>query len=70
MPSFSCGRRSASIQSLQLGEQRFLVTDLTSSSHASGIEISGLIGLEILSVLEIKLDYRDNLMKLTYTRHY
>jgi hypothetical protein len=53
----------------KLKKQRFLVSDMTSSSHNSGIEIAGLLGIDILIVLEIRLDYRDNLIKLTYVRH-
>lgn len=52
-----------------LKDQKLLVTDLTSSSHTAGIEESGLLGIDILAILQIRLDYRDNLIKLTYVRH-
>ncbi len=40
--------------------------DMTSLSHNAGFEISGLLGLPTLQRLTIRIDYRDNLLKLTY----
>lgn len=40
--------------------------DLTSTSHDTGVEVSGLVGLETLSRLTITIDYRDNLVDLKY----
>ena len=39
---------------------------MTGLSHSNGFEISGLLGLPTLQRLTIKIDYRDNLLKLSY----
>ena len=40
--------------------------DFTSLSHNSGFEIGGLLGLTTLQRLTLTIDYRDDLMKLSY----
>ena len=43
--------------------------DLSSMSRGTGVEISGFIGYPILHQLVIQIDYRDNLVKVTYQPH-
>ena len=38
--------------------------DMTKISHDAGIEVSGIIGAPTLYQLTIRIDYRDNLIKL------
>ena len=40
--------------------------DLSNTSSAAGTEISGALGFDLLSMLEIKIDYRDGLMDFVY----
>jgi len=40
--------------------------DLARISHDDGIDISGLLGFEILQQIDLKIDYRDNLVELGY----
>jgi predicted aspartyl protease len=44
----------------------FPAFDMTKISHDTGFEVSGLVGLPTLSLLSITIDYRDNLLKLSY----
>jgi Flp pilus assembly protein TadD/predicted aspartyl protease len=46
-----------------------LAIDTSSISRGSGVEISGFIGYPILKELLIQIDYRDNLVNVTYTPH-
>jgi hypothetical protein len=43
--------------------------DMTAMSRGIGVEISGFIGYPILHELVIQIDYRDNLVKVTYQPH-
>jgi tetratricopeptide (TPR) repeat protein len=40
--------------------------DMSGISNSVGIEVSGTLGISMLSLLEIKLDYRDNLVQFKY----
>jgi tetratricopeptide (TPR) repeat protein len=40
--------------------------DLTNLSHASNVEISGIVGLDTLSRLTLSIDYRDDLVQMKY----
>ena len=40
--------------------------DLTSTSESIGTEVSGTLGFDMLNLLDIKLDYRDNLVEFHY----
>jgi len=40
--------------------------DLTSTSSSIGTEVSGTLGFDMLNLLDIKLDYRDNLVDFQY----
>jgi hypothetical protein len=44
-----------------------LSTDLTHTSDATGTEISGSLGFQMLGLLDIKIDYRDGLVDFNYT---
>lgn len=41
--------------------------DLTTWSHSTGVEMSGVIGAPALFLLTMHIDYRDNLVKFEYT---
>jgi tetratricopeptide (TPR) repeat protein len=43
-----------------------LTLDLSTLSRHTGTEVSGLLGFEMLRVLEVKLDYRDGLVDFEY----
>ena len=40
--------------------------DLSNMSNHVGVEVSGALGFAMLYLLDIKLDYRDNLVNFTY----
>ena len=56
------------VANLQLPAQGFFAYDLTSISHNNGFETSGLLGLPTLQRLTLRIDYRDNLLQLSYDR--
>lgn len=49
-----------------LAPASYYAYDITNISHNNGFETSGLLGLPTLQRLTIQIDYRDNLLKLTY----
>ncbi len=51
---------------LKLPPQPYFAYDITNISHSNGFETSGLLGLPTLQRVTIQIDYRDNLLKLTY----
>lgn len=54
------------IGSLHLLPDAYYAVDLTNISNAVGLEVGGLFGLNTLQRLTLQIDYRDNLIKLTY----
>ncbi|MFZ0661971.1 MAG: aspartyl protease family protein [Acidobacteriaceae bacterium] len=54
---------------LEQKSARITVFDLSRPSESLGTEISGLLGEDTLSVLVVRIDYRDGLMKLEYSPH-
>ena len=54
------------VANLKLPPEGFFAYDITNISHNNGLETSGLLGLPTLQRLTIRIDYRDNLLKLTY----
>ncbi len=54
------------VANLILPPSVYYAMDTTHLSHNAGFEISGLLGLPTLQRLIIKIDYRDNLLKLIY----
>jgi hypothetical protein len=51
---------------LQQPNLGILTLDLSTLSRHTGTEISGLLGFEMLRMLEVKLDYRDGLVDFEY----
>jgi hypothetical protein len=51
---------------LQQPNLGILTLDLSTLSRHTGTEVSGLLGFEMLRVLEVKLDYRDGLVDFEY----
>ena len=51
---------------LQQSNVDTITLDLAKISHQTGTEISGLLGFTMLQMLDIKLDYRDGLVNLTF----
>jgi hypothetical protein len=49
--------------------QNVLTIDLSNLSQSVGTEISGMLGFNLLSILEVKIDYRDGLVDLAYKGH-
>lgn len=43
-----------------------ITLDLSNTSNAAGTEISGALGFDLFSMLEIKIDYRDGPMDFVY----
>ena len=39
---------------------------MTSLSNSTGTEISGILGFAMLELLDIKIDYRDHLVKFSF----
>ncbi len=56
------------IGNLRLAPQPYFAFDITNISHDMEFEMGGLSGLSTLQRLMIEIDYRDNLLKLTYDR--
>ncbi len=54
------------VGNLRLPKDSYYATDVTNISHNLGFEIGGLFGLPTLQRLTIQIDYRDNLLKLSY----
>jgi tetratricopeptide (TPR) repeat protein len=61
----------AEVQFANFRTQDFDLTtiDLSNLSDSAGTEVSGIIGFELLRILEIKIDYRDGLIDFTYDRN-
>jgi hypothetical protein len=51
---------------LQQSNVDTITLDLSKISHQTGTEISGLLGFTMLQMLDLKLDYRDGLVNLTF----
>jgi predicted aspartyl protease len=51
---------------LRQENQNLIAFDLNHISDAIGTETSGILGFEMLSLLDIKIDYRDGLVDFTY----
>jgi hypothetical protein len=51
---------------LQQSNVDTITLDLSKISHQTGTEISGLLGFTMLQMLDLKIDYRDGLVNLTY----
>jgi hypothetical protein len=43
--------------------------DMSGMSRSTGVELSGFIGYPTLREMVITIDYRDNLVHVTYTPH-
>ncbi|MBE7181432.1 MAG: hypothetical protein INR71_09535 [Terriglobus roseus] len=54
------------VGNLHLPTDSYYATDLTTISHDLGFEVGGLFGLPTLQRVTIQIDYRDNLLKLSY----
>ena len=54
------------VANLMLPPSVYYAFDITGISHNNGFEASGLLGLPTLQRLTIQIDYRDNLLKLSY----
>jgi predicted aspartyl protease len=46
--------------------QDTVTLDLSAISKSTGTEISGILGFEMLRILEVKIDYRDGLVDFHY----
>lgn len=50
--------------------QNIVSVDLSKISRQTGTEISGILGFELLRMLQIKIDYRDGLVDFRYDPHW
>ena len=50
--------------------QNIVSFDLSKMSHNTGTEVSGILGFELLRMLQIKIDYRDGLVDFRYDPHW
>jgi predicted aspartyl protease len=50
--------------------QNIVSFDLSKISHNTGTEVSGVLGFELLRMLQIKIDYRDGLVDFRYDPHW
>jgi hypothetical protein len=46
--------------------QGIVTLDLSAISKSTGTEISGILGFEMLRILQVKIDYRDGLVDFLY----
>jgi predicted aspartyl protease len=62
--------RKAELQFANFKTKDFDLTtiDLSAPSESAGMEVSGIIGFELLRILEMKIDYRDGLIDFTFDR--
>jgi predicted aspartyl protease len=62
--------RKAEMQFANFKTKDFDLTtiDLSGISESAGTEVSGIIGFELLRMLEMKIDYRDGLIDFTFDR--
>jgi hypothetical protein len=51
---------------LRQQNQDIISFDMTSISDSAGTEVSGILGFAMLRMLDIKIDYRDGLVDLTF----
>jgi tetratricopeptide (TPR) repeat protein len=51
---------------LRQENQDIVAFDMTSISDSAGTEVSGMLGFAMLRLLDVKIDYRDGLVDLTY----
>ena len=51
---------------LRQENQDIIAFDMTPISNGAGTEISGMLGFTTLNLLDIKIDYRDGLVNLSY----
>ena len=64
---YEAGTFTMAFAGLRLDAPRMTSIDMTRTSHADGVEVSGLIGAPALFQLVMHIDYRDNLVLLEYT---
>ena len=43
-----------------------MTLDLSAVSKSTGTEVSGILGFEMLRILQVKIDYRDGLVDFVY----
>jgi hypothetical protein len=60
------GRVTLTFGGFQQPRDDLTVFDLSHVSEGAGAEISGLLGFAMLYLLEIKIDYRDQLVEFSY----
>ena len=46
--------------------QDIVTLDLSAISKSTGTEVSGILGFELLRILQVKIDYRDGLVDFVY----
>jgi len=63
---YRAGRALIRFGRLQQHDQDLVAFDLTHISDGVGTEISGLLGFQMLRLLDIKIDYRDGLVNFEY----
>lgn len=63
---YETDRTPLTVANLSLWPSEYYAYDMSNLSHDLGFAISGLLGLPTLQRLTIKIDYRDNLLQLTY----
>ena len=63
---YETDRMPLQVGNFMISPTQYYAYDITNISHGNGFETSGLFGLPTLQRLTIQIDYRDNLLKLTY----
>ncbi len=63
---YNSDRITLRVENIILPTRFYYTYDMTSISHDSGFEISGLLGLPTLQRFTITIDYRDNRLKVEY----
>lgn len=63
---YSTDKASLKFGHLAQANEDILTLDLSSISHQTGTEVSGLLGFSTLKMLELKIDYRDGLVDFVY----
>jgi len=63
---YSADKAAIQFGHLRQENQDLLAFDLSNISNGIGTETSGILGFAMLSLLDIKIDYRDGLIDFSY----
>ncbi len=60
------GRMTIQFAGVRQKSEGLMAIDMSSDSRYAGVELAGMLGYETLKQLKMEIDYRDNLVRVTY----